>query len=114
MKQLMVDLIHPASNALLLAIYRGGPKDDAEWAAVRHNALLLTESGTALTTRGPRTGDWAKDAQMLSDAGAASYKAALVKDAKALSATATSIDQACTTCHKQFRPNVFPGAGGSK
>ena len=39
MKQLMLDLIHPASNGILLVIFRGGPKDENEWAAVRHNAL---------------------------------------------------------------------------
>jgi len=65
-KQLMLDLIHPSSNDILLAIYRGGPKDEKDWAAV-----------------------------------------------------AGSIDASCTTCHKQYRPNVFPPTvvskdGGSK
>ena len=35
MKQLMVDVIHPASNGLLLLINRGGPAGDREWAEAR-------------------------------------------------------------------------------
>lgn len=115
-KQLMLDLIHPSSNDILLAIYRGGPKDDKEWAAVRRGALALAESGNLLMIRG-RTrdqADWMKDARMLVDAGNAAYKAAQAKDAKALAALAGSIDASCTTCHKQYRPNVFPKDGGSK
>ena len=119
MKQLMLDLIHPASNDILLAINRGGPQNDAEWAVVRRGAITLAESGKLLSTRGANNqSDWTKDAQMLADAGAAAYKAAQAKDAKTLAAVADSIDQSCTACHKQYRPNVFPrvmpNGGGSK
>jgi len=113
-KQLMLDLVHPASNDLLLSIFRGGPKDDSEWAAVRRSALSLAESGNLLRARGPAQPEWARDAKLLSDAGAAAYKAAQAKDAKALAAVAEPLDASCTTCHKQFRPNVFPREGGSK
>src|SRR5579872_1987213 len=84
MRQLMLDLIHPASNEILLSIYRGGPKDDAEWSAVRRSALALAESGTLLTTRGRARdqNDWPKYAKLLADTGAAAYDAALAKDAK--------------------------------
>jgi cytochrome c553 len=110
MKQLMLDMIHPASNEVLLIINRGGPADEKEWAAIRRNALTLAESGTLLSERGSArdTNDWAKDARLLADAGSAAYKAALAKDAKALAAVAESLDASCTTCHKQFRPDVFP------
>jgi len=112
----MLDLIHPASNEILLSIYRGGPKDDAEWSAVRRSALALAESGTLLTTRGRARdqNDWPKYAKLLADTGAAAYDAALAKDAKALAAVAGPLDASCTTCHKQYRPNVFPREGGSK
>jgi len=116
MKQLMLDLIHPASNEILLSIYRGGPQNDAEWAGIRRSALTLAESGDLLTSPG-RThdqGDWAKYAKMLSAAGMAAYKAAQSKDVKALGAVADAMDAACTACHKQYRPNVFPREGGSK
>ena len=118
-KQLMLDLIHPSSNDILLAIYRGGPpggtRDEKDWAAVRRAALTLAESGNMLMMRGrAREGDWMKDAKLLVDAGNAAYKAAQAKDGNALAALAGAMDASCTTCHKQYRPNVFPGAGGSK
>jgi cytochrome c553 len=115
-KQLMLDLIHPSSNDILLAIYRGGPKDDKEWAAVRRGAVTLAESGNLLMLRGRARdqGDWMKDAKLLVDAGNAAYKAAQAKDDNALAALAGALDASCTTCHKQYRPNVFPKDGGSK
>jgi len=115
-KQLMLDLIHPSSNDILLAIYRGGPKDEKEWAAVRRSALTLAESGNMLMMQG-RARDqenWLKDAKLLVDAGNSAYKAAQAKDSNALAALAAPVDASCTTCHKQFRPNVYPKNGGSK
>ena len=117
MKQLMLDLIHPASNDILFFVNRGAPKTDAEWATVRRSALTLQESGDLLAMRSV-PGDWAKDAKLLADAGAAAYRAAQAKDFNALAAVTDSLDASCTTCHKQYRPNVFPqrerGQGGSK
>jgi hypothetical protein len=115
-KQLMLDLIHPSSNDILLAINRGGPKDEKEWAAVRRGALALSESGNLLMLRGRARdqGDWMKNAKSLVDAGNAAYKAAQAKDANALAAVAGALDASCTACHKQYRPNVFPKDGGSK
>ena len=107
MKQLMVDVIHPASNALLLLINRGGPSDDKEWAEARRSALTLAESGNLLIIRNRATA-WIADARLLTDAGAAAYKAAEAKDGKALAAQSDRIDASCTTCHKQFRPAIFP------
>jgi cytochrome c556 len=124
LRQLMLDLIHPSSNDILLLIYRGGPQNEKDWALVRRSALTLADSGNLLMTRGRALGrgpdldndqgDWMKDAQRLADAGAAAYSAAQAKDAKALAAVAEKLDAACTACHKQYRPNVFPPEGGSK
>ncbi len=116
MKQLMLDLIHPASNDILLFVNRGASKNDAEWATVRRSALTLAESGSLLTMRGRARdqGDWVKDANSLADVGRAAYRAAQAKDMSALSQLTESLDAACTTCHKQYRPNVFPREGGSK
>jgi cytochrome c556 len=115
-KQLMLDLVHPASNDILLFVNRGAPKTDAEWAAVRRGAITLAESGTLLTARPGASdqGDWAKNARMLADVGAAAYRAAQAKDFKALAALTESLDATCTTCHQQYRPNVFPRQGGLK
>jgi len=115
-RQLMLDLIYPSSNDILLAIYRGGPKDEKEWAAVRRSAVTLAESGNMLMMRGRARDqeDWMKDAKLLVDAGNSAYKVAQAKDANALAALAGALDASCTTCHKQYRPNVFPKEGGSK
>ena len=119
MKQLMLDLIHPASNDILLFVNRGAPKTDAEWTTVRRNALTLAQSEKVLALPGrTEPGDWQKDAKALADVGNAAYKAAQAKDFPALSALTDSLDASCTNCHKQFRPNVFPPksneTGGSK
>src|SRR5271167_2042659 len=115
-RQLMLDLIHPSSNDILLAIYRGGPKDEKEWAAVRRSAVTLAESGNMLMMQGRARdqGDWMKDAKLLVDVGNSAYKAAQAKDSDALAGLAGAIDASCTTCHKQYRPSVFPKDGGSK
>ena len=76
MKQVMLDLVHPASNDILLSIYRGGPQNEKEWAALRRSAVALAESGTLLMMRGRARDDseWMKDVKMLVDAGSAAYK----------------------------------------
>ena len=114
MRQLMVDLIHPASNQVILFVARGGSDNEREWAALRHAALTLAESGNLLVMRRPADQDWLTDARMLVDVGTAAYKAAQAKDLKALAALTESLDAPCTTCHKHYRPNVFPREGGSK
>jgi mono/diheme cytochrome c family protein len=109
MKQLMLDVIHPASNSVLLAINRGGPADDREWTEARRGAMTLAESGNLLIMRN-RAAAWVAAAKLMMDAGAAAYKAADAKDVRALTAVADRIDTSCTTCHKQYRPGVFPAA----
>lgn len=115
-RQLMLDLIHPSSNDILLAIFRGGPKDEKEWAAVRRSAVTLAESGNLLMMEGRARdqGDWIKDVKLLVDTGNSAYKAAQAKDGAALAALAAPLDASCTTCHKQYRPNVYSKDGGSK
>lgn len=116
MKQLMVDLIHPASNEILLFVNRGSVTDEKEWAVVRRSAVTLAESANLLMAPGRARDqvDWLKNAKMLAGVGAAAYQAAQAKDAKALAALAEPLDATCTACHKQYRPNVFPRGGGSK
>ena len=119
MQQLMLDLIHPASNDILLFINRGAQQDETGWASVRRSAVTLAESANllALPGRAPNGAQreaWMRDAQALAAVGAAAYKAAQAKDAKSLAALAEPLDRACTTCHQQFRPNVFPRSGGSQ
>ena len=109
MKQLMVEIVYPASNELLLVVNRGGPSDEREWVAVRQSAMTLAESGNLLIMRN-RAAGWIADAKALITVGAAAYQAAQSKDRKALAGLVDSLDASCTTCHKQFRPSVFPPA----
>ncbi len=107
MSDVMVSMVYPATNNILLFVYRGGPQTDADWASVQRSAVLLAESGNLLTMRGPGgdQGDWAKDAKALVDAGAAAYKAARAKDTRALLAVDQPINASCVNCHKQYRFN---------
>lgn len=110
MNELMVSMIYPASNDILLLIFRGGPKDEKEWAALQRSAVVLAESGNLLMMRGRARdqGDWIKDAKMMVDVGAAAYKAARAKDVAAVVALTERLDASCVTCHKQYRPAVHP------
>jgi cytochrome c556 len=113
-RQLMVDAIHPASNDLLLVVYRGAPVSERDWAAVRRSALALAESGNLLMMRGRvrDQADWLTDARRMSDVGSAAYTAAQAKDLGALAALTGQLDASCTACHLRYRPNVFPRDGG--
>src|SRR5881409_4143216 len=108
MKQLMVEIIHPASNEILLFVSRGSSQDEKEWDRVRRSAITLAESANLLTMRGRARdqGEWVKDAKLLADVGAAAYKAAEAKDAKALAALTESLDASCTTCHRSEERRV--------
>jgi hypothetical protein len=110
MADLMTSMVYPAANDLLLSITRGGPKDDKEWMAVQHAAVLLGESGNVMMMRGHARdqGEWITDAKMLVAAGTAAYRAARAKDINALTALETPINASCVSCHKQYRPNVHP------
>jgi len=107
MSDVMVSMVYPATNNILLFVYRGGPQSDADWASVQRSAVLLAETGNLLAMRGPAgdQGDWAKDAKALVDAGAATYKAARAKDTRALLAVDQPINASCVNCHKQYRFN---------
>ena len=108
MSDLMVSMVYPATNNILLDIYRGGPQSDTDWTTLQRNAVLLAESGNVLMNRAPggaNQADWARDARMLVDAGAAVLKAARAKNTAALLGTDQAINASCTNCHKQFRFN---------
>ena len=111
MSDIMVSIIYPAANEILTFANRA-PADDKEWIALQRSAVRLGESGNLLMMRGHalNQGDWIKDAKLLVDVGAAAYKAAKAKDANALPALNDQINASCTTCHKQYRPNVYPKA----
>ena len=109
MSDIMVSMIYPAANEILTFANRA-PADDKEWIALQRAGVRLGESGNLLMMRGHalNQGDWLKDAKLLVDVGTAAYKAAKAKDMTALPGLNDQINASCTTCHKQYRPNVYP------
>jgi hypothetical protein len=115
MKQIMLDLIHPAANDILLFVNRGATGDERDWATMRRSAVTLAESGSLLLNRGTSgDGVWASDARRLLDVGMTAYRAAQARDREGLARLTSSLDDSCTVCHVHFRPNVFRRDGGSR
>jgi hypothetical protein len=109
MMEFMYGVVHPASNAILLAVNRGGPQNDKEWTDVQRSAIQLAASGNLLMMRPyARDQEWTKDAKALVDLAAATYRAAKAKDINALTVATQQLDSTCYACHKQYRPNVHP------
>jgi hypothetical protein len=106
MSQLMVDIIYPTSNDIFY-IVRKPPSNDSEWEAIQRSALTLAESANLLLMPG-RARDqnkWMADSRLLLDAGNLAFKAAKAKDFDAIVALNEQLVTACTTCHRDYRPN---------
>ena len=106
MKQIMLDLIHPASNEILLSIYRGGPKDDKEWAVLRRSALTLAESGNLLLARRPPKGSltgWRQRATDFRAEAEVLLHAIERHDFRATQDALRKLPQSCAACHADYR-----------
>jgi len=106
MSQLMVDIIYPTSNDIFY-IVTNPPSNDGQWAAIQRSALTLAESANLLLMPGrARDQDkWITDSRLLLDAGNLAFKAAKAKDFDAIVALNEQLVTACTTCHRDYRPN---------
>jgi hypothetical protein len=106
MSELMVKVIYPYSDAMFY-IGRAAPKNDVEWEDLQGKALALAEFGNLLMMPG-RAKDqdqWMRDARLLTEAGAAAYKATKDKSVDAVLALNEQLVGSCTTCHMHYRPN---------
>jgi hypothetical protein len=112
-QQLMEATIHPAAEVLFDAVgtvisasgvEEIAPKNDEEWATVRHNALTLAESGNLLMigNRARDQGDWIKMSQALVDVGMVALKAAEAKDPQALFEAGGEVYAVCQQCHVKY------------
>jgi len=112
-KQLMQATILPSAEVLFDAVgtvisFSGveeiAPKNDEEWAAVRHNALTLAESGNLLMIgdRARDKGDWMKMSQALVDAGVVALKAAEARNPEALFEAGGRVYEVCEQCHNRY------------
>ena len=105
MKQLMIDIIYPVSDAIFY-VDREPPKNQHDWDLLKTQALTLAESGNLLMMDG-RARDqknWILESKMLIDIGGKAYKAAQAKDIDGIRALNDSLNAACVVCHYQYRP----------
>jgi cytochrome c556 len=137
-QELMATMIDPASKVVFEAVsttetngveQKKSPNTDAEWAAVRTSALMLTESANLIAMDGRRIASpaksnaagpgeltpaqievrltkeraaWNKLAGEFGAAAAVALKAADGKDADGVFASGEGIDSACENCHLRF------------
>ena len=106
MSELMIRIIYPTSDALFY-IERDPPKTDAQWNAIRTQALMLAESGNLmlLPNRQRDQGDWIKETKVMIDLAATAYRAALAKDMNGILAVNDKLADSCIVCHQQYRAN---------
>jgi hypothetical protein len=106
MSELMVDIIYPASDAILYITTRT-PTNDAEWNELQGKALMLAESANLLMmpSRAMDQDRWMKDSQLMLDAGAAAYEAAKNRNTAALEELNQAVYDSCVVCHFHYRPD---------
>jgi hypothetical protein len=106
----MVDIIYPASDAILYIETRT-PTNDVEWNVLQGRALMLAEAGNLLMLPGRARdqGRWLDDAKLMRDAGAAAFRAAKSKDVAALAELNEAVYVSCTTCHQHYRTSYGRG-----
>jgi hypothetical protein len=107
MSELMVHLIYPTSDAILYISSRT-PTNEVEWNELRAKALTLAESANLLMmpSRVMQPAEqWMQDAQLMLDAGAAAYQAALDQDVPALEELNQQVYESCLVCHFHYRPD---------
>jgi hypothetical protein len=100
-KQLMDAIIIPASD-VLFNVPVEVPEDDASWAVVENNAILLAEAGNLLLIRAEGREPWIVGSEALIDAGEASLAAARSRDADRFFDLGDTILTSCSLCHDVY------------
>src|SRR5687768_7702968 len=103
--ELMRALTIPSSDAVFKA-QGETPRDEASWAKLQTNALILAESGNLLMIgeRARDSGTWRKDARALIDAAVSAVNAARARNVEQLGQAADAIYNACEACHEHYLP----------
>lgn len=105
MRDLMIDIIYPTSDALFY-VDRNPPKNDHDWDLLRGQALMLAESGNLLMMPG-RARDqenWIKYSRTMIELGQTAFRAAQAKNLAGITALNDPLSQVCIDCHYQYRP----------
>ena len=107
MKELMLDLIYPASDALFY-VDSDDVKTAVEWNRLSERALALSQAALALTTPGQAWGgnsdQWKADAKLLLDVALKAYRGAKDKNLEAVQALNAELYESCQSCHVHYRP----------
>jgi hypothetical protein len=107
MKELMLDLIYPASDALFY-VDSDDVKTAVEWNRLSERALALSQAALALTTPGQAWGgnsdQWKADAKLLLDVSLKAYRGAKEKNLEAIQALNAELYESCQSCHVHYRP----------
>jgi hypothetical protein len=105
MRELMADVLYPASDAVFYIESRT-PTTDGDWGLVQMQALMIAEVANLLMTpeRAPDEDQWMADSALMLDAGGAAYRAAKERDVEALVALNDQLYISCETCHEHYRP----------
>jgi hypothetical protein len=103
MKQLMTEMIKPASDAVFKAASEA-PSTAAAWTELHGQALALAEEGNLLMigNRPPDRGEWMRMSRAMIDAAASAVKAIDAKNADALSMAGDQIYETCESCHAKY------------
>ena len=107
-KEIMTSMTIPASNALFGVSEK---PTDKEWAELRAQALLLSESGALLLAKGrvkekaDNPADWNRAAKALRAAGQSALAAVNKKNADLLAGdVGGQILDTCSSCHEKYLP----------
>jgi cytochrome c556 len=107
MKELMLDLIFPASDTLFY-VTREDLKETADWNRVQVQALALQQAAIALTTPGQAWGgnsdQWKADAKLLLDVAVKAYRGAKERKLEAITDLNAELYESCQSCHVHYRP----------
>ena len=106
-KELMLDLIYPASDALFY-VDSDDVKTPVQWNLLSERALALSQAAIALTTPGQAWGgnsdQWKADAKLLLDVSLKAYRGAKERNLEAVQALNAELYESCQSCHVHYRP----------
>ena len=112
---IMVAMVDHASHVVWdVAEDAKAPKNDKDWEELEHHAIQVAASGTLIALGGTGKADpgwvqspaWKKYSQEMTDAGLAALTAVHSKDRAALLKAGDQLVNTCTSCHKEFKPDL--------
>ncbi len=111
-KQLMLGAVIPASD-IVFGVAATTPADDAAWAKVQANAIVITEMAKLLidSPRKMDDGEWISKSQALYDTAHAVATAAVEKNVDKVSDAGNNLYDACDGCHMKYMPSRQGSAG---